>query len=103
MTLRRPYHRGPCPLFDAFFFSFRHVVFTLNNWGELRLDPGLLPHEHRFLRMILPFHLGRRDVHLVGEIVDALQSFGDSATGDGRPPAPAAPATAPATATVVAW
>ena len=22
-----------------------HVVFTLNNWGELRLDPALLPHE----------------------------------------------------------
>ena len=27
-----------------------HVVFTLNNWGELALEPELLPHEHLFIR-----------------------------------------------------
>ena len=27
-----------------------HVVFTLNNWGELMLDPALAPHEFCFAR-----------------------------------------------------
>ena len=33
-----------------------HVVFTLNNWGELMLDPSLAPHEYCFARN----HLARQ-------------------------------------------
>lgn len=57
-----------------------HIVFTLNNWGELRLDPALLPHEYYFIREHLPVHIKSRDVHLVGEFVECLRAFGASDT-----------------------
>jgi len=53
-----------------------HVVFTLNNWGELMLDPGLMPHEFHFARTHLAHQISCRDVHLVGEFVEVLRCFG---------------------------
>lgn len=42
-----------------------HVIFTLNNWGELHLPRELLAHEYLFLRQYLDLHVRRGDVHLV--------------------------------------
>ena len=46
----RPY-KGPSELeWDDYVdqcYLVTHVVFTLNNWGELHLEPELLPHESR--------------------------------------------------------
>ena len=53
-----------------------HVVFTLNNWGELALEPELLPHEHLFIRENLGVAVRERDAHLVGEYVECLRAFG---------------------------
>ncbi|KAJ8601448.1 hypothetical protein CTAYLR_005948 [Chrysophaeum taylorii] len=53
-----------------------HVVFTLNNWGELALEPELLPHEYSFVREHLSVAIRQRDVHLVGEYVECLRCFG---------------------------
>lgn len=53
-----------------------HVVFTLNNWGELALEPELLPHEHLFIRENIGVAVRERDAHLVGEYVECLRAFG---------------------------
>lgn len=53
-----------------------HVIFTCNNWGELRLDPALYPHEYHFLRANLDIHIQQRDVHLIAEFVESLRCFG---------------------------
>ena len=53
-----------------------HVVFTANNWGELRLSPSLMPHEYLFLRHHLHVHIFLRDVHLIAEFVESLRCFG---------------------------
>ena len=37
-----------------------HVVFTLNNWGELMLDPNLCPHEYCFARNHLAHQIASR-------------------------------------------
>jgi hypothetical protein len=40
---------GPEDLSDSLYvdqcYLVTHVVFTLNNWGELMLDPNMAPHE----------------------------------------------------------
>ena len=53
-----------------------HIIFTANNWGELRLAPALFPHEYFFLRHHLAVHLHLRDVHLIAEFVESLRCFG---------------------------
>ena len=53
-----------------------HVVFTLSQWGQLRLQIQQLPHEYLFLQEHLPLMIEHRDVHLVGEFVQCLRIFG---------------------------
>ena len=53
-----------------------HVVFTLSEWGALRLDKELLPHEYYFLREHMVSQIRVKNVHLVGEFVEALRIFG---------------------------
>ena len=53
-----------------------HVVFTLSEWGALRLDKELLPHEYFFLREHMVSQIRVKNVHLVGEFVEALRIFG---------------------------
>ena len=50
-------------------------MFTLNNWGELSLDPDLMPHEYYFARNHLSTQISKRDVHLVGEFIEVLRAF----------------------------
>ena len=52
------------------------MVFTLSQWGQLRLQIQQLPHEYLFLQEHLPLMIERRDVHLVGEFVQCLRIFG---------------------------
>ena len=55
-----------------------HVVFTLSHWGELSLEPRLLPHEYYFLKENFLVAIRQRDVHLVGEYVECLRVFGSN-------------------------
>eukprot|EP00937_MAST-01D_sp_MAST-1D-sp2_P002838 g2838.t1 len=75
----RPYG-GPRELGEQAYvdqcYLITHIVFTLTNWGELRLEPELLPHEYYFVREHLAVCLSRADVHLVGEFVEVLRAFG---------------------------
>mmetsp|Transcript_8633 Transcript_8633/g.27155 ORF Transcript_8633/g.27155 Transcript_8633/m.27155 type:complete len:353 (+) Transcript_8633:478-1536(+) len=77
----RPY-KAPAELSPGEFidqcYLVTHIIFTLNNWGELQLPRDLLVHEYLFLRQYLGLHIRRKDVHLIGEFVDALRSLGDS-------------------------
>ena len=56
----RPY-RGPAAIGEQPYldqcYLITHIVFTLTNWGELRIDPELLPHEYFFVREHLAVQL----------------------------------------------
>jgi len=75
----RPY-KGPKDLGHEAYtdqcYLITHIVFTLNNWGELRIEPQLLSHEHFFIREHLSVQIRNRDVHLVGEFIECLRAFG---------------------------
>eukprot|EP00935_MAST-01C_sp_MAST-1C-sp1_P002034 g2034.t1 len=79
----RPY-RGPSELSWQHYidqcYLVTHIVFTLNNWGELQLDPQLLPHEYYFIREHMAVQIKHGDVHLVGEFVECLRAFGATDT-----------------------
>lgn len=79
LPMLRPY-KGPADLSWQHYidqcYLVTHVVFTANNWGELRLMPALFPHEYFFLRAHLPVHIFVRDVHLIAEFVESLRCFG---------------------------
>jgi hypothetical protein len=79
----RPY-KGPDQLVWQHYidqcYLVTHIVFTLNNWGELQLDPELLPHEYYFVREHMAVQIKHRDVHLVGEFVECLRAFGAADT-----------------------
>lgn len=82
----RPY-KGPREIedWDEFVdqcYLVTHVVFTMNNWGELALEPEIMPHEYSFIREHMCIAIRQRDVHLVGEYVECLRCFGAS---DGDP------------------
>lgn len=53
-----------------------HIIFVMNNWGELALSASLFPHEFFFLRSNIDIHLQQRDVHLIAEFVESLRCFG---------------------------
>eukprot|EP00611_Tribonema_gayanum_P026873 TRINITY_DN64_c1_g4_i1.p1 TRINITY_DN64_c1_g4~~TRINITY_DN64_c1_g4_i1.p1 ORF type:complete len:618 (-),score=231.56 TRINITY_DN64_c1_g4_i1:552-2285(-) len=75
----RPY-RGPRELkwqeYMDQCYLVAHVILTLNSWGELRLEPELLPHEYLFVREHLAVQITQRDVHLVGQFIEVLRVFG---------------------------
>lgn len=62
LTCVRPY-KGPSSLewqeYIDQAYLITHICFTLNNWGELQLDPALLPHEYYFIREHLPIMVGQ--------------------------------------------
>ena len=79
LTCVRPY-KGPTGLewqeYIDQAYLITHIIFTLNNWGELMLDPMLLPHEYYFIRENMPIMITQGDSHLVGEFVECLRAFG---------------------------
>ena len=52
------------------------MIFTLSQWGQLRLQVQQLPHEYLFLLEHLPLIIEKRDIHLVGEFIQCLRIFG---------------------------
>ena len=79
LPVLRPYGavgRGTDVEFMDAVYAVTHVVYTLNDYWTYRLDPRLLPREYAFLRAGLPKAVAARDADMLGEIMDALKSFG---------------------------
>ena len=75
----RPY-RPPRDSNDTEFhdtaYALTHVVYTLNDYGQLSLSPRWLPREFEFLRSNLREAVRLRDADMLGEFVDTLRAFG---------------------------
>ena len=70
-------HRGPeSPEFYDTAYAVTHVVYTLNDYGQRRLDAGLLPEEFAFLRANLRAAVAAGDADMLGEFMDSLRAFG---------------------------
>ena len=79
LPVLRPYGavgRGTDVEFMDAVYAVTHVVYTLNDYWTYRLNPRLLPREYAFLRAGLPKAVAARDADMLGEIMDALNSFG---------------------------
>jgi hypothetical protein len=75
----RPYRaigHGPDPDFVAKVYAVTHVVYTLNNYGQYKLSPALLPQEYEFLRSALREAMRTDDHDMLGELMDSLRAFG---------------------------
>jgi hypothetical protein len=53
-----------------------HIVYTLNDYGTYRLSPRWLPREFSFLKANVASACERKDLELVGELLDSLKAFG---------------------------
>ena len=75
----RPYRAGEgvgeAEFYDTV-YALTHVVYTLNDYGQLRLSPRWLPREFEFLRANLREAVRARDADMLGEFVDSLRAFG---------------------------
>ena len=73
-------HRAPEGADDTRFYdtayALTHVVYTLNDYGQLSLRPRWLPREFEFLRANLREAVRLRDADMLGEFVDSLRAFG---------------------------
>jgi hypothetical protein len=67
--------RGIGGFYDAV-YAITHVVYTLNDYGRLRLEPEWLPREYTFLARHLENALSLDDPDMVGEFLDTLRAFG---------------------------
>ncbi len=77
----RPYPERANDPNDDFFdcvFAITHLVYALNNYNTFRLSPRDLPQEFTFLRTNVAEAVDKKDVEMVGEIVDCLKAFGVS-------------------------
>ena len=63
-------------LYAAQLSAVTHVVYTLGDYDQRRLDPTLLPAEFAFLQRALPAALELRMPEAVGEVADCLKAFG---------------------------
>jgi hypothetical protein len=57
-------------------YALTHVVYTLNDYGQLSLSRHWLPREFAFLRAALPEAIRLRDADMLGELIDSLRAFG---------------------------
>jgi hypothetical protein len=55
-----------------------HLIYTLNGYGQFRLQPEWLPDEWAFLRANLKEAIAMDDPETAGEFLDTLKSFGMS-------------------------
>jgi hypothetical protein len=70
-------HRGPeAPGFYDTVYAVTHVVYTLNDYGQQRIPPGLLPAEFAFLKENLRAAVAAQDADMLGEFMDSLRAFG---------------------------
>ncbi len=57
-------------------YAITHVVYTLNDYGLYRLNPGWLPQEFQFLRENMDVAIRLKDADMLGEFMDSLRAFG---------------------------
>ena len=79
----RPFPRPGDPEHYSSVYAATHVVFTMNGYGEARLDPGDLPHEMAFLESSLEWALEHAETDTLAEIIESLVALG---TDDHHPP-----------------
>jgi hypothetical protein len=57
-------------------YALTHVVYTLNDYGQLRLPARLLPEEFAFLKSNLREAVREGDADMLGEFMDSLRALG---------------------------
>jgi hypothetical protein len=75
----RPYRARPGDAgreFHDAVYAVTHVVYTLNDYGQFKLSPRLLPQEFEFLKANLRAAIAADDADMLGEFMDALRAFG---------------------------
>jgi hypothetical protein len=75
----RPYRATPQSAGEEFHdtvYAITHIVYTLNNYSQYRLDPRLLPQEFEFLKTNLKAAIDDNDTDMLGEFMDSLRAFG---------------------------
>lgn len=79
LNVMRPYPGPGCEPSDDFIWSIyaaTHVVYTLNDYSLYKLSPDWLPDEYEFLKKNISETISMDDPETVGEIIEALRSFG---------------------------
>lgn len=75
----RPYRASPKDEGEEFHdtvYAITHIVYTLNNYGQYKLSPRLLPQEFEFLKTNLRAAIETDDADMLGEFMDSLRAFG---------------------------
>jgi hypothetical protein len=75
----RPYRARPKDSGEEFHdtvYAITHIVYTLNNYSQYRLSPGLLPQEFQFLKTNFRVAVEEGDADMLGEFMDSLRAFG---------------------------
>lgn len=57
-------------------YAVTHIVYTLNDYGTYRLSPQRLAPEFAFLKANVASACERKDLELLGELLDSLKAFG---------------------------
>jgi hypothetical protein len=79
LPVMRPYRgreNGINAVFNDCVYAVTHVVYTLNGYGVYNLSPDMLPDEFEFLKENQKEAIALKDADMMGEFLDALQSFG---------------------------
>eukprot|EP00300_Choanocystis_sp_HF-7_P005581 c14158_g1_i2.p1 GENE.c14158_g1_i2~~c14158_g1_i2.p1 ORF type:complete len:196 (+),score=41.38 c14158_g1_i2:407-994(+) len=63
-------------------YAIANLVWTLSDYGTLRLDPEKMSQEYQWFIEHLPEYLALKDVTAVAVIVDALKLFGEGVDDD---------------------
>ena len=75
----RPYTASPASEGEEFHdtvYAITHIVYTLNNYSQYKLEPRLLPQEFEFLKINLRAAITDGDADMLGEFMDSLRAFG---------------------------
>jgi len=79
LPVMRPYRgseHGKNPDFFDTVYAVTHIIYTLNNYSQLRLPPALLPQEYHFLKSNLREAIRENDADMLGEFMDTLRALG---------------------------
>jgi hypothetical protein len=75
----RPYlasARNPGEEFHDTVYAITHIVYTLNNYNQVKLSTRLLPQEFEFLKANLREAIKENDADMLGEFMDSLRALG---------------------------
>lgn len=79
LPVMRPYRGRESGKNEDFYdtvYAVTHIVYTLNDYGAYNLSPDLLADEFDFLKANQKEAIALKDADMMGEFLDALQSFG---------------------------